>query len=627
MPGFDYADLGGGINAGAAPAAIASREMAELINWYPDQTRLRRRGGISLVGSGGIKPTSLFPLHTSAGDWTLLVGGPTGFGRLDGSAIVDLPSSVSLPSSFHPWVMFQYKDHVYALRKDTNVLLRLAADSVALAGLAAPSSAATIAEGAAGALPSGNYKAVYTNYNIATAMESNPSPVSNTLALTASKQINYTGIDVSPNGFVTARRIYRTLENQSGVYFFVAQINDNVTTTFTGDNVVVADLGGTVSFDNGMPPGGLESGVIWNERLFATDGVDLFFSSFLNIEAFGDENVISVYKDDGHRMRGLLAHGDRLIIGKTNKIHYLLGDSLQNFGLHTLSDRHGCLSGPSMKSALGSIFWYGTGDAVYRSDGTSPPVEISTPRVKPYLEMIPPGLEEFVTATIYAPLNWYLLSIPTVDNGDGTPFRGIILCYNYKDNTWAVFRTSGGNGFGWLTPSDYEDAFLVLGDFYDANNRQLLYVGPCSFDKSGVTNRVFLFNDPLADYDFVSVTTGSGASQIARRPLRAAWRTKADDFGYPGYRKYFKEVWLATPQQAADVKLDVFLEDEATALLSRTVSLDIEDSEFKPYTISHARQPGTRIQLRGETVGGLPTTLDQLHFEVGLLGRRPGQPR
>jgi len=627
MPGFDYADIGGGINAGAAPAAIASREMAELVNWYPYQTRLRRRGGISSVGFWADEdPSGMFPLKTASGVWTLLVGSSAAFGRLDGTTVVPLASGVTLPASRYPWTMFQYKDHVYALRKGTNILCRLTDDLVTRAGMAAPVTAMTLTEDGAGALPGGNYKAVYTNYNIATDMESNPSPVSNTLALAASKKIDYSGIAVSADGFVTARRIYRTLENQSGVYFFVAQVSDNVSTTFLGDNVVVNDLGRTVSFDHGMPPAGLTTGVIWNERLFVTDSVDLFFSEFLNIEGFGDESIISVYKDDGHSIRGLLAHGDRLIIGKTNKMHYLLGDSLQNFGLHTLSDRHGCLSGASMKSALGSILWYGTGNAVYRSDGTSPPQEISTPRIKPYLEQIPKGLEEYVTAAVYDPLSWYLLSIPTAVATDGTPQTGITLCYNYKENNWTVFRTSGGNGAG-LIPSDFEDNFLTYGDFYDSANRQLLYVSGIPTDKGGISGRIFLFNDPAADYDFIAANIGSGPTLSPRRPLRARWRTKADDFGYPGYRKYYKEVWLATAQRAENVLLQVFLESGTTPVLARTVSLDIPDSEFKPYAIGHARQPGTRIQLSGETVGGLPVDLDQMHFEVGLMGRRPGQPR
>lgn len=62
--------------------------------------------------------------------------------------------------------------------------------------------------------------------------ESAPSPASGSVA-PATQQVNLTGIQVGPAG-TTSRRIYRN--KGGGAYGLVATINDNTTTTLTGEN-------------------------------------------------------------------------------------------------------------------------------------------------------------------------------------------------------------------------------------------------------------------------------------------------------------------------------------------------------------------------------------------------------
>src|SRR5687767_1921062 len=98
MQEVDYADLGGGRNAGAAPTQIPTRQMVELSNFYPYGSRLRRRGGVrnltAATWSNAIY--GMHPLKKSDGSWVLVLGGGTKFGRLDGNAIVDIPFSGGL---------------------------------------------------------------------------------------------------------------------------------------------------------------------------------------------------------------------------------------------------------------------------------------------------------------------------------------------------------------------------------------------------------------------------------------------------------------------------------------------------------------------------------------------------
>lgn len=590
--GFDYLDLGGGLNEGSAPAAVNSREMVALANWYPFHTRLRRRGGVRRVTTASAwsqQITAMHPLNRSTGAWELIVGGQSGFGKLATDRVNDISlSGFSLSPSNVPWSLFQYKNYLYAIRPGAPMIRIL--DTARQAGLTPPATAMTLAAGAAGALSAGNYKSVVTFGNQETELESNPSPVSNTLALGANLTINYSGIPVSEDSFINMRRIYRVLPDQSDVYFFVHQINDNISTTFTGDNVVVADLGPTVSFNNGLPPTGLKVGVIWNERAMATDGRDLYYSEFLLAEAFGEESVLPVTPDDGHEIRGLHPLGDRLVIGKTNKMLYLIGSTAATFGLHVLDDVHGCVSHYSMQSAEGTMFWLGTGKKVFRTDGTSVR-DITTPRIKATLEAVPDDLEEFTVGAVYPANNWYVLSIP--QTGHSTNRK--VLVYNYKYDAWTIFTH----------PSD---APQFLGNFFNENFGHVLY-------STFYDNHLYVYNDETYGTDWGN-------------PIVATGTTKADDFGAPGYRKAYDQVWLLVPQvSGGTMRLEALADEQAVAILDRTVSLDLPNMPMKPYKFPTWGSPWSKGQLRFTYSGEQQIDLDQIHFEVGILQRRPGRPK
>jgi hypothetical protein len=617
---FDYVDLGGGINKGAAPAEILTKQMSEIENFYPYSTVLRRRGGHRAVSE--IWPndvvTSLFTYRKSTADPLVLCGGQSTFGRLVGTTIETIfAGDVALNSLLDLWCFFQYKDYAYAMRPASGRMIRIDADVTMRSGIDSPTIAPTIAQGAVGNLPAGVYRTVYTYYNRATGIESNPSPESNALTLAALHKIDYTGILTSPNPFVDSRRIYRTLENQVGVYFFVAQIDDNLTTTYTGDNVVVADLGRTVSFNNGTPPDQAKIGVVWQERCFCSDGRDLFYSEPLMVEAFGDESLIPVFPDDGHSISGLHAFGDRLIIAKTNKIHYLVGASPASFGLHTLTDRHGCLSHHSIQSAEGNLFWYASGKQVVRSDGTNVS-EVGNPEIKPYLDEIVD--DSAVFGIVFPSMNWYLLALPT----------GITLVYNYRFNTWTVFKTwnnfstPGGEG-AILYP------FKCLADYYDLDGKHSIY--------AAYTNSQFIVNvaDPTFDIDNIP-----GLGVVAETSISARLVTKEDSFDSPGMMKFLQQLYilLSTTPAAIDSSLASRLDlgitwglHRLTEGALRVVPIDTGDRQvWRAYRLSGPTKPNTLIQVEiiYPSIGSpfpdyhYPAIdIQQLHFEVNTINRHP----
>lgn len=141
-----------------------------------------------------------------------------------------------------------YKDKVYIAHGGRPLVFN--GTNVRLAGVDAPTSAATIAASTTEGAPNGKYTARYTFVN-ADKVESNPSPVSAELTVT-SKQIDWT-IPVGPEGTV-ARRLYRTTADGKA-HYFVTEIADNTTTTYT-DNKSDAELltSTALADDNNVPP-------------------------------------------------------------------------------------------------------------------------------------------------------------------------------------------------------------------------------------------------------------------------------------------------------------------------------------------------------------------------------------
>lgn len=531
-------DYSGGVNQGLPSTHIGRNEQVDILNFYPWGLKLKKRPGRTKVTqTAGSTVTGLFSYKDDTAGWVLIAGQPTGLAKKDGSGLTALPINDGgsyTSSTAAMWRFRQYKNVGYAVRKSTGAMKRFKSDFMMDAGISAPTAAPTIVDGGAGALTTGNYFAVYTCYNSETDVESNPSPASTVLALGASKLIDWSGISTCLDGQVNARRLYRTLVNQQGQYFFVAQINDNTTTTFADDNVITADMGRSVSFRNDEPPALAHLLEIWKERMWLSDGTDVFFSEAGLMESFYALAVISVYPDDGHEIRALHAWGDRLVIGKTNAIHYIVGSDSTDFSLQTLSDRHGVIAPDSVKSAEGLLFWF-EGENFYRAAGNSV-VSISDTKVRTFIDNIAATEKSQVVAGIYPRLGLYVAAIPQGTAGGGNEK---LLVYNYRSDSWTAF--------------DYPSSTApkVIGDFYDENFNQLLYAG---FGSDGLI------------YDIVSGTSDDGAA------IQGSFRTK--DFMALGRGLGLIRVGLLSDRSTGTTSLKLYLDGSDTAFKTRSISLD-----------------------------------------------------
>lgn len=585
MPRIPVTDLGGSLNQGRSPSELEPNEYAALANFYQFGGKLRRRGGMrrlttSPFSDGRITGLVYYAPETPPpGGVDMIVAGRTRWGRLVGSGITTIPlqTGFSIVTSSRRWSLFQYKNIAYGIRANAG-LVRSDGTYLGPAGIDAPATAPTLADGGAGSIPAASFKGVYTFYNALTDLESNPSPVSNTLALGANKQINWSGIAVSSNAQVTSRRIYRTLPDQSGEYFLVDEIPNNSDTTYVGDDTLAQDLDRAVSQVNGTPPDSLLMGTVWKERLFASDGVDLFHSEDGLIEAFDPDAIIPVFPDDGHAIRAIHAYGDRLVIGKTNKVHYIVGSDPDTFALLTLTDRHGCVAHHTMQSAEGYLFWLGS-DNVYRSDGNSV-LGIAGVKLRETLAGLSDADLQNAVASVYPALGWYILSIPGTDDQ---------LIYNYRTDVWTTVPTA--------------TAILAIGDYFSGSELigEILVT-----DDAG---HVYRFHDTAYGFDDSSSVLGAA--------ITATFDTRG--FGAEAATKHVIErASLLCAQYAEEITLAIV--SEGSVVKQRTVSLDYEP-RWKSYALATRGQAKSQSQLRVTYTGETAIELEGYALDISPLGR------
>ena len=546
-------DFSGGLNDGLSPAEINSDELSAIKNLYPYRRHLKRRKGrrriTNSVASAAV--TGILALKRAPGDWTLICGLSSGFARVQGELFVALSGS-EITNTMYPWEMKQYKNIGYAVRRDRTGIIRLTETTFGSAGIAAPSTAPTLADsGVAGNPDAGSYYGVVTFVNLETDNESNPSAASAVVTTGAARKISWSAIPVSVNSQVNARRLYRTLVGQTGEYYLVTTISDNTTTTYT-DNALVEDLGGQASYRHEVPPTTEEllSLEVWRERLWAVSATGLYFSEEYLPECFDETSYIQIAPDDGHEMRAAKAFGDRLVWGKTNSVGFITGTGPSDFSVQVLDDRNGVIAGSSLQVADGFIFWY-SGQNVFQSDGVSVR-PISDPKIRTVLDSIPESYKPRVVGAVYPRLGWYLLSVPTAESEvfenwiEGSELPEMkLLVFNYREQAWASF--------------DYaSSAPIVMGDFYDSEKEPRLY---------GAFSGIRFIYD-LTDPDQLNDDPTDLVTDAAN--ITCSFRTKALDFNQPGKLHAVKSVAVMCNDTGADSTWRLYRDIEATASKERT---------------------------------------------------------
>ncbi len=114
---------------------------------------------------------------------------------------------------------------------DDTLRVKRYAATATLAGIAAPSTAASLAFSGSGALD-GSYYA-YVRFVDEDGIPSPLSPISTVAVAASDAQADYTSVPVSSNSRVTKRQIFRNTDGQTEVFYLDVEIDDNSTTTAT----------------------------------------------------------------------------------------------------------------------------------------------------------------------------------------------------------------------------------------------------------------------------------------------------------------------------------------------------------------------------------------------------------
>jgi len=188
----------------------------------------------------------------------------------------------------------------------------------------------TVALGAAGN-PSGTYTYRIT-YLTEYGLESNAGPASEEIVAT-SDIVALSDIPTSSDDQVIARRIYRDIDGD-GLYRFVAQLDDNVTTTYNDD---IADAGlalvfppfaGSSTIDH-SPPGRLYDAILHENRVVGVDPINRFVLKLSDIgdpEAFRLVDEIALEEE----IQSLANHAFGTVIYGTDKTFLMTGDGVSS---------------------------------------------------------------------------------------------------------------------------------------------------------------------------------------------------------------------------------------------------------------------------------------------------------
>lgn len=320
-------------------------------------------------------------------------------------------------------------------------------------GIAAPVAACVASDsGVAGNLTSSTvglspYVYYYTFIN-ADGTESNPSPASAGLTITAHKA-TITGIAVSADPQVTKRRLYR-VGGSSIDYRFVTEIADNTTTVYT-DNIGDGNLSLTLlNFGHDQPPVGVRFFTAHKNRLWAAGDTAhpyrIYFSSYQFPEYWpqvvSDELIDGGFFDidanygdglEGNEVIGFGTTGSTLLVFTPTAIYAVLGDSFQDFVIRKIHPV-GCMARLSIVNCKGTVIYMGTDGMVYGVSDTEP-LPMALP-IENLLRSV--SVTDQMTANACYLDQRYVLFIPKVQSGLETPIP-LNLCYDFRTQSWSDY--------------------------------------------------------------------------------------------------------------------------------------------------------------------------------------------
>lgn len=289
------------------------------------------------------------------------------------AATLDLPDGVTIDADLVASIAVLKRGAAIVYAPSRNLLLTPDQELVLLVP-AKPTSAPSTAAGAAGVLTGAYQHAVSfirkdANDNVIT--ESAMSDLSTSLTV-AAKKIELTAIPVSTDiDTVTGRRLYRTLSGGT-ILFFLADIDDNSTTTYSDNNADASlsilpenehrttEIPGTNTSDDKM-----RFITSWKNRLWGcsenADELDnILYSDDGLPYRWGNTLVANPIGVELEGVIGLAPRRDQLGVIKRNGLWQITGDSDLSFSIVQIAfDEGGTISRRSIVVINDEAFWHG----------------------------------------------------------------------------------------------------------------------------------------------------------------------------------------------------------------------------------------------------------------------------
>jgi hypothetical protein len=211
------------------------------------------------------------------------------------------------------------------------------------------------------------------------------SPASDAVAF-ANQGIAWSGIAVSPDPAVNARRLYRTA-TLGTEFFWDVDIDDNTTTSITNSNAdATLDLTAVDSGDYAAAPAGLDLVVEHGGRAWGRSKADpdtLYGSAVDDVTNWPE--IIPTYPvgAEGSGITGLANRRDDLLIFKRKVIRKLIGDSEDNYAIKNVAEGFGCIAPDSVVVINDIVYWLDH-DGVYMLDAQDLPKSLTDDTVRPW---------------------------------------------------------------------------------------------------------------------------------------------------------------------------------------------------------------------------------------------------
>lgn len=240
----------------------------------------------------------------------------------------------------------------------------------------------TATVGGAGNVDEGDH-AYRVSYISVTGIESNLGLSSNTItAASGGSQVSLTGIPVSPDSQVVARRIYRS-QGGDATFRFLTTIEDNTTTTFT-DNTADASLSTTIvpgiagtAVDNSAPRRMFDA-TLWNGYGVGIDELNRFrlnFSAQAGATTGTDQWPVNSFLVFDAELKTVVRLLDVLLVFAADRIYRIDGGDTGFNSINALetSPDIGCVGRRAATKVKNNvIFWYDDGPYVSSQGGVNP---------------------------------------------------------------------------------------------------------------------------------------------------------------------------------------------------------------------------------------------------------------